>query len=216
MVTDYNPVVLDQIKNISYVPQLFVIKNMTAVHKLRFGIQLAATNLRNLELSEAARVGATATLIIDDNHINQFVVFNLFNWYSVNLVNFVNSVSLIEFLKIKGVQPEAFPENKHLVAGLKEHRKEYVDSIPELEVVKFFRHKSGAHLAFTDPRMSDNPATLVESLDIRFSFRQGRYVSGMVQRGRGDAMSEFGQKPWSLTENFEQLAARYDWEYLAN
>jgi len=142
------------------------------------------------------------------------MVVNLFYWFSVNTISFARCCALLNFVNREGKQPDVYPNDKSLNRRLKSHCNDYIDSIPELEVVRFFRNKSGAHLAFTDPRPEDNPATLLESVATNIGYARRRYRTGILKMGNGDHRSEYGEKSFSVTEVFEALKERYDWDYL--
>lgn len=134
---------------------------------------------------------------------------NLFHWYSINLVNYAKCCGLVKFLNLKGLLPEYLAGNKELIKELKVCQSEYLESIPELRPVIHFRNKASAHLAYTDPKNEDNPATLIESMSIIPCFVHGKFTIGAITRKRGNHESSFANNSWCLVDNFDSLIPRY-------
>ena len=139
---------------------------------------------------------------------------NLFHWYSINIINFAKCCGLVKHLNTYGIMPERLAGDKALRSNLNADQKINLDSIPELKPVLHFRNKASAHLAYTDPRSGDNPATLIESMSIIPCFVNGRIKVGSLTRSLGPHTSSFADHEWSLTENFESLIPRYFHEYI--
>jgi hypothetical protein len=133
---------------------------------------------------------------------------NLIHWYSINLMNYAKSCGLVKFLNKTGLQPERFVGDKEILGELRKCQKEYIDSIPELDPIKHFRNKASAHLAYTDPH-KDNAGTLVESMSLIPTLNNGKLTIGSLKRGKGNAMSSFGDFEWNLVDNFDSLVPRY-------
>ena len=212
---------LDSVENISITNGVSPITNYQSIHHLRYGILMLYNNMKDLESEYWERrepdansvkmkffKQSTIALNFEFNPVDSMGI-NLCYWYSVHLMNYANTCALVQFIHQNGVLPEKIGEDSTLKKGLRDHRFSYLKSIQELVPIKFFRHKTGAHIALSDPHEKDNPATLINSLNITPAFINGRFKVGSVQWGKGDHLSEFGNHEWSLTENFESLKARY-------
>ncbi len=210
---------LDFIENIE-IHQGTPLVNYHSILHLKEGIFMTYNDMKNLQENyhqianpdlspEQIEIFKTSSLSISGklNRADAMGI-NLMHWYSINLMNFANCCGLVKFLNEKGIQPEKLSEDNGVRKDLKKYQKDYIDSIPELTPIKYFRNKASAHLAFTDP-FNDNAATLVESISLIPSFINGKLTIGTLKRGKGDVMSGFGDHEWSLVDNFDSLINRY-------
>lgn len=212
---------LDHIDNIKIVPGVSTITNFHSIPQLLEGIFMTYNHINTLQENYwDLRYPDASEMNIDifkkscfsmSGELNQVdaQAVNLFHWYSINLINYARCCGLVKFINKKGILPDYLAGDKELIAELKVEQKSYLDSIPELISVRHFRNKASAHLAYTDPKRDDNPATLIESMSIIPTFVQGEFRIGIMTRGRGDHKSSFSDHPWSLTENFKSLIPRY-------
>jgi len=211
---------LDHIENIEIIEGITPLPNYHSIWHLKEGIFMNYNNMKMIqdnyyeiafpEMSlEKREIYKKASLSIN-GELNRAdsMAMNLLHWYSINLINYANSCGLIKFLNKTGAQPERFVNDKPFIKELREFQREYTESIPELEPVKHFRNKASAHLAYTDPK-NDNAGTLVESMSLIPSLENGKITIGSLQRGKGEAMSSFGNHKWNLVDNFDSLIPRY-------
>lgn len=211
---------LDFIENIEIFNGITPLANYHSIVHLKEGIFMTYNNMKNLqenyyeigfpELSkEQIEIHKKASFSMNGK-LNRAdaMGMNLIHWYSINLMNYAKSCGLVHFLNKTGFQPERFVEDKKIVKELREFQREYIESIPELSPIKHFRNKASAHLAYTDPK-NDNAGTLVESMSIIPTMNNGKLTIGSFKRGKGNAMSSFGDFEWNLIDNFDSLIPRY-------
>jgi hypothetical protein len=140
-------------------------------------------------------------------HLNTIACY--FHWFGVSLCNYARLVGFIY-----GLEKKLFTRTdlgaKANFKSIKEAIDAYVNSVIELEKVRFWRNKVGAHFAITDPYKDDNIATLDMSVVFPVSF-ENRYVVGGFTMMKGNSTeSHTSQLPrWSLTEVFETLVPRF-------
>lgn len=212
---------LDHIENIKIDKGISTLTNFHSIPQLLEGIFMTYNSIRGLQdnywrlrypdaSDEKIEIYRKMTFSMS-GELNQpdAQAVNLFHWYSINLINFAKCCGLVKFLNQKGVLPEYLAGDRDLINELKQVQKQYLDSIPELEPVKHFRNKASAHLAYTDPKNQDNPATLIESMSLIPYFVKGKFIIGAMTRQRGEHKSSFSKYSWSLTDNFESLIPRY-------
>lgn len=205
--------ILDHIENIG-LTEFTPLRSLThSIYHLKEGIYMTYNSMVERERSKSGELMPSFSF---NGTLSQEAaqVLCLMNWYSINLVNFANCIGLILFLRENSVQPYELAGNQALKNRLSKIQKDYISDIPELKPIVHFRNKAAAHLAFTDPfisqkQNSDNAATLIESMSIIPSFEKGRYFVGRLTRHSGEFASSFSNHPWSLTENFESLIERF-------
>jgi|TARA_B110001452_G_scaffold263895_1_gene266032 hypothetical protein len=214
---------LDFIENIEiYKGGITPLTNYHSIPQLKEGIFMVYIQMKNLQnnywklrypnLSDEQLEIHKKTSFSMSGELNQVdaQAVNLFHWYSINLVNYAKCCGLVKFLNEKKVLPEYLAKNKDLIEELSETQKKYLNGIPELEPVRHFRNKAGAHLAFTDPNKKyDNPATLIESMSIIPTLINGKITIGGMTRKRGESVSSFSKYEWNLIDNFDSLIPRY-------
>jgi hypothetical protein len=213
--------ILDHIENIQIYPGITPIANFHSILQLKEGIFMAYNHMNHLQLNyyrlkhpeksnEEIELINKSKFSMDgtSNQIDAQAV-NLYHWYSINLINYAKCCGLIQFLNTKMVLPEYIAQNKDLLKELREEQNKYINQIPDLEPVKHFRNKAGAHLAFTDPKPDDNVATLLESMSIIPTYLNDKITIGALKRQRGKHVSSFADYQWSLTDNFDSLIPRY-------
>jgi hypothetical protein len=211
---------LDFIDNIEIIKGITPLTNYHSILHLKEGIFMTYNNMKKnqenyyeigfpllsqeqIEIHKKASFSMSGELNKADS-----MGMNLIHWYSINLMSFAKCCGLIKFLNEKAVQPERFVEDKNLVKDLRKCQNEYISSIPELEPIKHFRNKASAHLAYTDPK-NDNAGTLVESMSLIPTLNNGKMTIGSLKRGKGEAMSSFGNYEWNIIDNFDSLIPRY-------
>jgi len=211
---------LDFIENIEIHKGITPLPNYHSIWHLKEGLFMTYNDMKNLqknyyeigfpELSkEQIEIHKKASFSFSGK-LNKAdsIGMNLINWYSINLMSYAKCCGLVKFLNMTGVQPERFIEDNNLVKDLRKCQRDYINSIPELDAIKHFRNKASAHLAYTDPR-NDNAGTLVESMSLIPTLNNGKMTIGSLKRGKGDAMSSFGDYEWNLIDNFDSLIPRY-------
>jgi hypothetical protein len=211
---------LDFIENIEIHKGITPLPNYHSIWHLKEGLFMTYNEMKNLqknyyeigfpELSkEQIEIHKKASFSFSGK-LNKAdsIGMNLIHWYSINLMSYAKCCGLVKFLNMTGVQPERFIEDNNLVKDLRKCQRDYIDSIPELDAIKHFRNKASAHLAYTDPR-NDNAGTLVESMSLIPTLNNGKMTIGSLKRGKGDAMSSFGDYEWNLIDNFDSLIPRY-------
>lgn len=213
--------VLDFIENIEIHEGITPLSNYHSISQLKEGIFMVYIQMKNLQdnywklrypnLSDVQLEIYQKTSLSISAELNQVdaQAVNLFHWYSINLINYAKCCGLVKFLNDKHVRPEFLAGNKELIDELRCVQKEYLSRIPELDPVIHFRNKAGAHLAFTDPKKYDNPATLIESMSIIPSVTNGKLTIGAIKRKKGESISSFSRYEWNLVDNFDSLIPRY-------
>ena len=134
-----------------------------------------------------------------------------FHWFGVSLCNFVRLVGFLASLQSGHITRNdlSTAQGRKRVGSA---CREYVESVAEVRNVVVWRNKVAAHFAITDPREEDNLATLDMSVMHPVAFSSSRYRVGAfaLSYGSGGEVSIESQIPaWSVTEIYEQLAARY-------
>ena len=213
--------VLDKIENIILNEHEEYFHNYQSVVHLILGIKMLYKGLIRLEANELKKYAEMfgddvdinnfegAVVSFGSNHFLNSTVINYFNWYSINLINYANFCGFIKFINEKRISPFEIEKNKKIITDLKSFRKEYLLGIKELKEVIHFRNKASAHFAYSDPKESDNIATLIESISILPTFVGRRFKLSGFQRGLPGSMSSFSENIWSMTENYESLKFRF-------
>lgn len=129
-----------------------------------------------------------------------------FHWFGTSVYNYARLTGFLAGIA-SGAYDRHATENVRYLKTIKAYCDNYVNSIPELDAIRIWRHKVFAHFAITDPRDDDNPALLDASVMSPVSYSNGRFrVGGMMHMARG---VEHVFPDWSVTEAFEALGQRY-------
>ena len=135
-----------------------------------------------------------------------------FHWFGVSLCNYARLVGFIRGLRNGEFSRADLVDKAKTKAGvIKKAVEAYVERVPELEPVLVWRDKIAAHFAITYPHKEDNIATLDMSVVFPVSYVAPRYRVGAMQMTRSNAAGTHTSEipDWSVTEVYEQLAARY-------
>ncbi|NEV93439.1 hypothetical protein G3567_04650 [Psychroflexus sp. YR1-1] len=213
--------ILDFIEKIEIYSGITLLANFHSILQLKEGIFMVYNNINQIQNNywelrypdaspEQLEIYNKTKLSFsgESNQVDAQTV-NLFHWYSINLINYAKCCGLIKFLNEKMILPEYIALDKKLIAELRETQSNYINNITELIPVVHFRNKASAHLAFTDPKNYDNPATLIESMSIIPTYLEGKMTMGALKRKKGLHVSSFSEHQWNITDNFDSLIPRY-------
>jgi hypothetical protein len=133
-----------------------------------------------------------------------------FHWFGNSICNLARLAGFIRAMHT-GCFTRADLNNSAKYKTVKNEVDGYVDGVRELADVKVWRDKVGAHFAITDPRKTDNVATLDMSVIFPVTISKGRYFVGEFQMTRRNSTWVFTSEipSWSVTEVFEAIFPRY-------
>ncbi|HEY3545582.1 MAG TPA: hypothetical protein VGK17_05780 [Propionicimonas sp.] len=127
----------------------------------------------------------------------------LFHWFGTTAINYARLVGYLHGLA-NGEYSRGDLAARGRVAA---YCQRYVESVPELESVLYWRNKVFAHFAITDPHRLDSAGLLDVSTMHPVAYFNDRFrLGGVVASVQGD---EVEMPSWSLTETFENLAPRF-------
>jgi hypothetical protein len=186
-----------------------------ALETLSRGIHQLYTMIKRRELEFERRCGLNKVvefsfgIDFDDSRKHLETIACFFHWFGGSVCNFARFVGFILGLE-KKLYTRADLGNRDKISTIKKAVDGYVKSVIELENVRVWRNKVGAHPAITDPKVDDNIATLDMSVIFPVTF-ENRYVVGGLSLMKSDATgSHTSQLPrWSLTEVYESLVPRF-------
>ncbi|WP_019025689.1 hypothetical protein [Colwellia piezophila] len=135
-----------------------------------------------------------------DLFVNSFGTTN-FDIFSIYLTNYCSLLALKEFLE-NGSTYQDIKSSPSLVRDKTATMR--VEYLPVR--VKKWRNKVAAHYAASDPKSSDNIATIMQSINIIPAYNSPYYTVGgtaFIIEGRSSQLQE-----WSLTKEYEVLKAK--------
>jgi len=209
--------VIDKILNIDVVEQEFV-NELQTLNDLYSGLHFLYSTVRPWELKIIENrpgkkiffVGQPPEFIMDGIPQDLFTYLpSTFHWFSTSLINYARLCGFVVSRAQNIITPEDLnPPNRQKI---KQACTDYVESIPELELVKKWRNKISGHFALTDPRSDDNIATLEESVRDPIGFSDFRFRTNLMISSKTMATETVDSElpTWALTETFELLTSRF-------
>lgn len=153
----------------------------------------------------APKISSISIFDGDDLLLNQRGVNN-FDIFSIYLPKYFELVKISELLA-GGMTYEDISNNKKQVN--KQCKDFKIGETPK--AIKLWRNKVAAHFSIADQYEDDNLATIISSTHSFPIFQTPYYYVGATQLGFGDQQSAL--EPWSLTKEYDELAAKWWPEY---
>lgn len=143
------------------------------------------------------------------NHIFEMLPC-FYHWFGTSIVNYARLAGMIVGYEENEISTMDLtsPKGKEKIKNFCD---QYILSINELSEIVKWRNKVGAHFALTDPRKSDNVATLEASIIYPISFCGSRFKTGGIKFCKIESGSPIDAEipQWSLTEIFEIISGRF-------
>lgn len=197
-------IVLDLEKNIVIDPARPPVKNFQVLGQTLAGLKLLSEYVRGLELNVIDQDPyAKGTFRAFSSDFTP-ALGSVFNWYSISLMNYLRLIALVDLMQKKNWHDNDIADRANQ-GVISKHCKQYAsEAAPD---IYRWRNKVAAHFAVTDPRDSDTLATLKLTVMDPITYNYPYFYVGSLQLHSQGTDSDLPE--WSLTKNFEALAARF-------
>lgn len=196
------------------VEQKHHLNELNSLKMLFVGMRQLVTNLKRLEDNRTSLFPPNVRFMSygnTDGSLEQDQLIACYShWFAISACNYARLVGFLRGLANADFSREDLG-NTSRYQVIKDAVNKYVSGVTELDDVRTWRNKVGAHFAITDPRKDDNLATLQLSVMHPVAFNLPRYeVGGLALTLKNSAGVFTSELPtWSITAAFERLIPRY-------
>ena len=189
--------VIDAVEGVSFLRSESPTPNFQALSHGSIGLEIIA---RTVWHSEQRLLGVPQAFIYPENLYEDGIISSYFYWFGVTLVNHCRLCGMLIYLHRNNLTDTSLLDSStrsNATAFVRDYIKSIIPDIP------VWRHKLGAHFAFTDPRAEDTLLDLQQSIMTHSVYVRGRWRACGARHG-DNAIPE-----WSVTEEMERLKPRF-------